>query len=119
MKRFSNKVVIITGAAGDIGRAAASRFARGVEVMATSEYATGEGVVRDQSELARLANVSQPRMTQIMRLLSLAPEIQEDLLFLPRVVRGKPLIHEKMLRPIAAEMDWRRQRRMWEGVERM
>jgi hypothetical protein len=75
-----------------------------------------EGVVRDQSELARLANVSQPRMTQIMRLLSLAPDIQEALLFLPRVVRGKPTIHEKMLRPMAAEMDWGRQRRMWSEV---
>ena len=77
-----------------------------------------EGIVRDQSELARLANVSQPRMTQIMRLLSLAPDIQEKLLFLPRVVRGKPAIHERMLRPIAAEMDWGRQREMWRRVRR-
>ena len=72
-----------------------------------------EGVVADQSELARLAHVTQPRMTQIMNLLHLAPDIQEALLFLPRVVEGKDAITEKMLRPIAAEVDWERQRRTW------
>ena len=44
-----------------------------------------EDVVSDQSELARLAHVTQPRMTQIMNLLHLAPDIQEELLFLPLV----------------------------------
>jgi len=38
------------------------------------EHLVREGVVRDQSELARLANVGQPRMTQTMRLLSLASD---------------------------------------------
>jgi hypothetical protein len=46
----------------------------------------------------------------------LAPDIQEELLFLPRLVQGKPAIHEKMLRPIAAEMDWGRQREMWDKM---
>ena len=72
-----------------------------------------EGKVSSLSELARLAHVSQPRMTQIMNLNHLAPDIQEELLFLPRVTRGRDPIHEKALRPIAAEPDWRRQRRLW------
>ena len=72
-----------------------------------------DGEVTDQSELARLAHVTQPRMTQIMNLLHLAPNIQEELLFLPLVMAGNDPIHEKMLRPIAAEMDWVSQRRMW------
>jgi len=72
-----------------------------------------DGVVRDQSELARLAHVTQPRMTQIMNLLNLAPDIQEAILFLPLVESGKAPIHEKMLRPIAREVDWGRQREMW------
>jgi len=54
--------------------------------------------------------VSQPRVTQILNLTLLAPEIQEELLHLPLVKTGKPGIHEKMVRPIAAEMDWDRQR---------
>ena len=75
-----------------------------------------EGVVTDQSELARLSHVTQPRMTQIMALLNLAPDIQEAILYLPRVTAGKDPIHEKMIRPIAAEMDWRLQRRFWNKV---
>ena len=47
-----------------------------------------DGKVADQTELALLAHVTQPRMTQIMNLLHLAPDIQEELLFLPLVVDG-------------------------------
>ena len=72
-----------------------------------------EGKVSDLSELARLAHVTQPRMTQIMNLNHLAPDIQEELLFLPRVTNGRDAILEKMLRPIAGEVDWRRHRRQW------
>jgi hypothetical protein len=78
-----------------------------------------DGQVTDQSELARLAHVTQPRMTQLMNLLHLAPDIQESLLFLPRVESGRAPIHEKLLRPIAAEIDWGKQREMWAGVERV
>ncbi len=39
------------------------------------------GKVKDQSELARLGQVSTARVSQIMGLLYLAPEIQEKLLF--------------------------------------
>ena len=72
-----------------------------------------EGVVADQAELARLGHVSRARITQIMNLLHLAPDIQEALLFLPRVARGKDPIRERQLRPIAAVSDWQKQRRMW------
>lgn len=74
------------------------------------------GEVRDLAELARLGHVSQPRVTQILNLTLLAPEIQEELLHLPLVKTGKPGIHEKMVRPIAAEMDWDRQREMWSAM---
>lgn len=53
-------------------------------------------------------------MTKIMNLLQLAPDIQEGLLFLPRVKSGDDPIHEKMLRPICAQTDWSRQRELWE-----
>jgi hypothetical protein len=72
-----------------------------------------EGVVTDQAELARLGHVSRARVTQIMNLLQLAPDIQEDVLFLPRIERGKEPIQERHLRPIAAVPDWRKQRQLW------
>ena len=74
------------------------------------------GEVRDLAELARLGHVSQPRVTQILNLTLLAPEIQEELLHFPLVKTGKPGIHEKMVRPITAEMDWDRQREMWSAM---
>jgi len=73
-----------------------------------------DGVVPNQSELARLVHVTQPRMTQILNLLHLAPDIQEEILFLPPTTCGRDLIHEHMLREIVWCADWREQRRRWE-----
>lgn len=72
-----------------------------------------DGVVTDQAELARLGHVTRARLTQIMNLLCLAPDIQEQILFLPATERGRDLMTEKQLRPLAALTDWRKQRRMW------
>ena len=73
----------------------------------------GRGEVRDYADLARLGYVSRARITQIMNLLNLSPDIQEALLFLPRAVRGRDPIREKDVRPIAAIPYWHRQRKMW------
>jgi hypothetical protein len=71
------------------------------------------GAVRDQAELARLGRVSRARLTQIARLLFLAPDIQEDILFLSAAKRGRARVTERQLRPIVAMVDWREQREMW------
>lgn len=69
-----------------------------------------DGVVESQTELARLAHVTQPRMTQILNLLHLAPDIQEWLLFLPEVTDGRDPVTEKDLRIVAKEVEWGKQR---------
>lgn len=71
------------------------------------------GKIENQSALARLLHVTQPRLTQIMNLTLLAPDIQEALLFVPSAEHGRERIHEKMLRPIVAILDWKTQRAMW------
>jgi hypothetical protein len=55
-------------------------------------------------------------MTQIMNLLNLAPDIQEEILFLTPVESGRDPIRELQLRPIALVPNWRKQRRMWRAV---
>jgi hypothetical protein len=60
--------------------------------------------------------VRRARVTQIMNLLQLAPEIQEAILFLPRTTKGRDPIREIMVRPIAAEPGWRKQRRLWKQL---
>jgi len=71
------------------------------------------GEIRDYTDLARLGYVTRARITQIMNLLNLAPDIQEEILFLPRTMKGRDLIRERDLRPIAAVPHWHRQRKMW------
>jgi hypothetical protein len=69
------------------------------------------GAVPDATTLASLARVCQPRMTQILNLTLLAPDIQERLLFLDPVEEGKPEVSEKGLRRVCKEVDWTLQRR--------
>ena len=74
------------------------------------------GEIVDQAEIARLGHVSRARVTQIMNLLLLAPDIQEEILFLPRTQSGRDPIREIMIRPIVTVLNWRKQRRMWKQL---
>jgi hypothetical protein len=65
------------------------------------------------SALASLGQVTRARISQIMSLLCLAPDLQEALLFLPPTQRGRDPIILADLMPIAATIDWRKQRRLW------
>ncbi len=69
--------------------------------------------MKDYAELARLGHVTRARVTQIMNLLNLAPDIQEAILFLPAVEGGRDPIKEWQVRPVAAEAVWARQRDLW------
>ncbi len=77
-----------------------------------------DGAVADYAEIARLGHVTRARLTQIMNLLCLAPDIQEALLLLPPVEKGRDPITERELRPIAAVPGWQKQRRMWRRIAR-
>jgi hypothetical protein len=72
--------------------------------------------VRDYAQLARLGQVSRARLTQIMNLLHLAPDIQENILFLPRVARGRDPICLECLQALTALLDWQSQRRYWNEI---
>jgi hypothetical protein len=68
--------------------------------------------IRDYAELARLGRVTRARMTQIMKLLDLAPGIQEQILFLPPI-KG---LNERNLRNIVRKIDWDEQRCMFQKI---
>ena len=74
------------------------------------------GEANDMIELSRRAKVSQPRMSQIMALNLLAPDIQTALLDLPPQSKGKPFLHEKRIRPITAMLEWTEQRVAWQQI---
>ncbi len=71
-----------------------------------------EGEVLDYADLARLTGVSRARVSQIMDLLLVAPDIQQEILFMPGF-SGREKITERHLRPISASSDWGEQRELW------
>jgi hypothetical protein len=71
------------------------------------------GEVQSMADLARLGSVTRARITQIMDLLLLAPDIQEALLFLPPVEGGHDPIHLRELRYVCQAPEWAEQRRRW------
>jgi len=75
-----------------------------------------DGVVEDQGEIARLGHVTPARLSQIMGMLSLAPDIQEAILFLPRIDSGPDTVKEIDVRRIARVLDWGVQRGRWERI---
>lgn len=72
--------------------------------------------VRDQAELAELGHVTRARVTQIMNLLHLAPDIQEAILDLPRTTNGHDHVSERQLRKITKEFCWSAQRMLWQTL---
>ena len=70
-------------------------------------------MVKDQAELAKLGHVARARVSQIMRFLNLAPDIQEAILTLPAPENGRDPVTERQLRPVAAVLDWPKQRKLW------
>jgi hypothetical protein len=87
------------------------RVARLMALAIKFQDMVDRGEVRDYADLARLGYVTRARVTQIMNLLLLAPQIQEDLLN-PEFVGQQ--VHEKHLREIASLVAWRDQRRSWQ-----
>lgn len=73
-----------------------------------------EGAVSTQAELAAVGHVTRARVTQIMNLLHLAPDIQEAILFMPRVRTGKDPFGEHQLRPLVSMIEWEAQRAAWQ-----
>ena len=89
------------------------RVARLMALAMRLEELVRTGQVRNYTELAALGHVTRARISQILNLIHLAPDIQEALLFLPPTLQGRDAIILAELMPIAAAFDWRKQRRLW------
>ena len=74
------------------------------------------GIVTDYAELARLGHVTRARVTQIMNLRLLAPELQETLLFLPEAILDSHHFQMSTLQSIAVALNWCEQRGNWEKL---
>jgi hypothetical protein len=72
--------------------------------------------VHDYADLARLGYVSRARLTQIMNLLLLAPDIQEEILGLNSL--GDDKTTERHMRSLVKVVAWDQQRREWIAGQR-
>lgn len=71
-----------------------------------------DGDAMDRADLARCFNLTRARVTQILDLLLLAPDIQFEVLRLTGP-DGRCAITERKLRTIVRSEDWGEQRRLW------
>jgi hypothetical protein len=94
------------------------RIARLMALALRLEALVQEGTVSSYAELARLGHVSPARLSQILSLLYLAPDLQEELLFWERPRRGREPLPLRHLLPITAVLDWHEQRRRWRRLRR-
>jgi hypothetical protein len=92
------------------------RLARLLALALRLEQLLHHGTVHSSAELARLGRVSSARISQIMNLRWLAPDIQEALLFLPPVPRGRARLTLAHLQRVAAALDWPTQRQRWQAL---
>jgi hypothetical protein len=100
---------------------AAARVPRIARLMALAIRFDGllqTGQIRDQAELARLGHVTPARVSQILSLIHLAPDIQEEILFLQGGQRGTDFLLADLV-PIATQTDWANQRRRWRTLRRL
>ena len=92
------------------------RVARQLALAHQLQGMLDRGEVAHQKDLAAFAKVTRARVTQMMNLLLLAPDIQEEILFLPRTIHGRDPITERMVRTVCATPVWGEQRRRWASI---
>lgn len=93
-----------------------TRIPRITKMMALAirfDHLIKTGQVKDQAELAHLAHVSRARLTQIMDLLMLAPDIKEAILNLEPTTDSAPRLREGIVRQIAIVPNFEKQRVLW------
>jgi hypothetical protein len=77
--------------------------------------AIDRGVVRDRAEVARRLGLTRARLTQLMDLALLAPQIQERIMALESVDGVEP-ITERAVRRVVRAAGWDEQRGAWRAL---
>ncbi len=118
-KRDGKRIVLAEGKAPQPKRPPIGRLPRITRYMALAIYY--EDLIRkchvhDYAEIATLGHVTRARVTQIMNLRLLAPNIQEELITQGRVINGRDSLSLRQLQTIALDNDWKSQRQKWRAL---
>ena len=89
-----------------------ARVARMLALAHRLERAIERGEYDDRADLARQFGITRARVTQLLNLTLLAPDIQEAVLKLEAIDGAQPT-SERALREIVAAVEWEEQRMRW------
>jgi DNA invertase Pin-like site-specific DNA recombinase len=89
-----------------------AKVARMLALAHHTDRAIREGRFPDQATVARFLEMSRARITYLLQLVSLAPDLQEQILFM-EAIDGAQRVTERHLRPIARIPSWAQQRAVW------
>lgn len=92
-----------------------ARIARQLALAHALQRRVGQGEFRDYADMARALGFTRARITQLMDLLLLAPDIQAEILRL-EFPAGAPQPTERALRRVLRSPVWAEQRHTWEPV---
>ncbi|HVU63973.1 MAG TPA: hypothetical protein VHC70_08350 [Phycisphaerales bacterium] len=92
------------------------RIARLLALALRFEGLVRRGEVDGYADLARLGHVTRARISQIMDLVNLAPDIVEEILFMTVAGAERDPFTERDLRSIVRHADWARQREVWRAM---
>lgn len=76
-----------------------------------------QGHFHDYAEIATLGHVTRARVTQIMNLRLLAPDIQEQLLSMDRIMEGRDSLCLRAFQHEAIQSDWSPQRKKFKSLQ--
>src|SRR5467141_3813765 len=99
-----------------VARPVAGRLPQITRVLALAIHLDNlirQGGARDYADIGRLSCLCRERVSQMMRLNYLAPDIQVELLYLPPTPTGRYPVSETAVRKIASLLSWDEQRREW------
>jgi hypothetical protein len=91
------------------------RVARMLALAHECEALIAARIVADRAELARVLGFTRARVTQLMDLTLLAPDIQEAIL-IAEVEPGRDVVTERGLRAVVRHSEWAQQRRSWNAM---
>jgi hypothetical protein len=95
-----------------------ARIARQLALAHALRCRLEPGELADFADMARQLGFTRARVTQLMDLLLLAPEVQEEVLFLELPPDAQPRIERGLREAVLGTIDWQEQRRRWEGLKR-
>jgi len=119
-KRVGKQIVMVEGPQPPSPERLTGRLPRITRYMALAIYYEDlirSGQVHDYAEIATLGHVTRARVTQIMNLRLLAPDIQEQLLSLDRIVEGRDWLCLRAFQHVALQSDWRQQRKTFKSLQ--